>query len=190
MDIYTVTVACVFIILLISCSHIFFSLFSMHNELSDFSSPHLLFPQMHTNTQTHPHRQINTEIHKHTHTQTNPHTNKPTQTNQQRDRSVLDWNDQCLWVFFDRCLWVLLDWCLTEREWRLGIVWGVSMGFAGFVVKVSDIYSQWAWKRRSKRKWGVWDGGEAIYGDLTEKVWIRPRGRGDLCSEMGIEIGR
>ena len=80
----TVTVACVFIILLISRSHIFFSLFSMHNELSDFSSPHLLFPQMHTNTQTHPHRQINTEIHKHTHTQTNPHR----QTNREIDRCL------------------------------------------------------------------------------------------------------
>ena len=24
---------------------------------------------------------------------------------------------------------------------------------------------------------------------VTEMVWIRPRGRVDLCSEMGIEIG-
>ena len=64
------------------------------------------------------------------------------------------------------------------------------MGIAGFAVKVFDIYSQWAWKRRSKRKWGVWDGGEAVNGDLTKRVWIRSRGRGDLCSEMGIEMGR
>ena len=53
----TVTVACVFIILLISRSCFFFSLslFSVHNELNDFSSTHLLFPQMHTNTPTHKH---------------------------------------------------------------------------------------------------------------------------------------
>ena len=24
---------------------------------------------------------------------------------------------------------------------------------------------------------------------MTEMVWIRPRGRVDLCSEMGIEMG-
>ena len=41
----------------------------------------------------------------------------------------------------------------------------------------------------SERKWGVWDGDEGVYGDLTERVWIRPRGKGDLCSEMGIEMG-
>ena len=148
----------------------------------------------HTNTST----STSTQTNQHRDTQTHPHTNKPTQTNQQRDRSVLDWNDQCLWVLFDRCLWVMFDWCLwvmldrclTEREWRLGLVWGVSMDLASFAMKVFDIYSQWAWKRRSKRKWGVWDGGEAVYGDLTKKVWIRPRGRGDLCSEMGIEMGR
>ena len=64
------------------------------------------------------------------------------------------------------------------------------MGLAGFAMKVFDIYSQWGWKRRSKRKCGVWDGGEAVYGDLTKRVWIRPRGRCDLCSKMGIEMGR
>ena len=62
-DVYT-------IILLISQFHTFFSLFSVckTNSVSDFSSPHLLFPQIHTNTptQTHSHRQINTEIHKYT----------------------------------------------------------------------------------------------------------------------------
>ena len=25
---------------------------------------------------------------------------------------------------------------------------------------------------------------------VTEMVWIRPRGRVDLCSEMGIKMGR
>ena len=63
------------------------------------------------------------------------------------------------------------------------------MGLDGFAVKVFDVYSQWALKRRSERKWGVWDGSEGVYGDLIEKVWIRPRERGDLCLEMGIEMG-
>ena len=72
----------------------FFSLFSVLNKLSNFSSPHLLlFPQMHTNTPTHKH--IHTEINllkkkkKNTDTQTHPHTNKPTQTN---NKEI----DQCL----------------------------------------------------------------------------------------------
>ena len=51
--IYMVIVARPYIILLISHSHLFFSLFFMHNELNNFSSPHLLFPQMLTNTPTH-----------------------------------------------------------------------------------------------------------------------------------------
>ena len=170
-------------------THCFLSL--LHAQRTQW----LLISSFSFSSDAHQHTNTSTQTNQYRDTQTHPHTNKPThkqptQINQQRDRSVLDWNDQCLWVFFDRCLWVLLDRCLTEREWRLGIVWGVSMGLAGFAVKVFDIYSQLAWKRRSKRKWGVWDGGEAIYGDLTEKVWIRPRRRGDLCSEMGIEIGR
>ena len=109
----TVTVACVFIILLISRSYLFCSLFSVHNKLSDFSSSHLLFPQMHTNTPAHKHthtdkstqRYINTSTHKQT------HTDKPIkrQIGAWSERSVLDWNNQCLWVLFDRCLWVLLD---------------------------------------------------------------------------------
>ena len=79
----TVTVDVYLIILLISHSHIFFSLFSMHNKLSDFSSPHLLFPQIHTNTATHKHIHIDksTQIYTNTHTQTNPHR----QTNRETD---------------------------------------------------------------------------------------------------------
>ena len=74
MYIYTVTVACVFIILLISvCTN-----FSLFSPCTTTLAPHLLFLKC---TQTHSHRQINTETH--------PHTNKPIQTNQQRDRSVL-----------------------------------------------------------------------------------------------------
>ena len=82
----TVTVDVYLIILLISHSHIFFSLFSMHNKLSDFSSPHLLFPQIHTNTPTHKHIHIDksTQIYTNTHTQTNPHG----QTNRGTDRCL------------------------------------------------------------------------------------------------------
>ena len=83
-------------------SHLFFSLFSVHNQRTQFSSPHLLFPQMHTNKHTH------------THTQTHPHTNKLTQINQQRDRSELVGLDQSSWVLTNA--WselVGLDRCLT-----------------------------------------------------------------------------
>ena len=109
-----VTVTRPFIILLISRSHIFFSLFFVHNELSNFSFPRLLFPQMHTNTHTH--TNTSTQTNQHRDTQTHSHTNKPTRTNQQRDRSVLDQNDQCLWVLLDRSSCVLLDQCLTEFD--------------------------------------------------------------------------
>ena len=79
-------------------SHLFFSLFSLHNQWTQFSSPHLLFSQMHTNKHTH------------THTQTNPHG----QTNKETDRSS--------WVLIDA--WSELmgpDWCLTRahRSWSL-----------------------------------------------------------------------
>ena len=94
----TVTVACVFIILLISVRTFFFlssPCATNSVSLSSFS----LDAHKHTHAQTHPHKQINTETH--------PHTNKPTQTNQQRDRSVLDWNNRCLWVrpaILERCV--------------------------------------------------------------------------------------
>ena len=81
MYIYTVTVTCVFIILLISvCTN-----FSLFSPCTTTLAPHLLFLKC---TQTHSHRQINTETH--------PHTNKPIQTNQQRDRSVL--REFGLWI--------------------------------------------------------------------------------------------
>ena len=74
MYIYMVTVACIFIILLISvCTN-----FSLFSPCTTTLAPHLLFLRC---TQKHSHRQINTETHS--------HTNKPIQTNQQRDRSVL-----------------------------------------------------------------------------------------------------
>ena len=110
-EIYTANVACPFIILFISRSLPFFSLFSVLNKLnklSNFSFPHLLlFPQMHTNTPTHKHihtekstqrytcskKKRKKEIHKHT------HTNKPKHTNNKD-------TDQCLSKrsVFDRCL--------------------------------------------------------------------------------------
>ena len=61
-EIYMATVAPLFIILFISCSLPFFSLFSVLNKHSNFSSPHLLlFPQMHTNTNTLTHKHIHTK---------------------------------------------------------------------------------------------------------------------------------
>ena len=61
-EIYMATVAPLFIILFISCSLPFFSLFSVLNKHSNFSSPHLLFfPQMHTNTNTPTHKHIHTK---------------------------------------------------------------------------------------------------------------------------------
>ena len=104
-EIYTITIARPFIILFISRSLPFFSLFSVLNKLnklSNFSSPHpFLFPQMHTNTPTHKHI--------HTDKSTQKYTNTPTQTNQRRDRSVLDRNDRCLWN--DRCLTGMIGAC-------------------------------------------------------------------------------
>ena len=95
-QIYTVTVAHQFIILLISCWLLFFSLFSMLNKLSNFSPYLLLFPQMHTNTPIHKHIHTDKSIQRYTcskkktHRNTNTPTHKQTQTDkQQRDRSLL-----------------------------------------------------------------------------------------------------
>ena len=124
-EIYTANVARPFIILFISRSLPFFSLFSVLNKLnklSNFSSPHLLlFPQMHTNTPTHKHIHTEKSTQRYTcskkkkkknrNTQTHPH--KQIQTHkQQRYRSVLietigicsvlDWNDRSSWVLLDR----------------------------------------------------------------------------------------
>ena len=87
------------------------------NSVSDFSSPHLFFPQIHTNTST--------QTNQHKDTQTHPHE----QTNKERER---DWcwcwllvdrwigaggGDQSLWVDGNGsgCLWIRPgggDWCL------------------------------------------------------------------------------
>ena len=102
------------IILLISHFAFFFSLF--HAKWTNFSFPHLLFPHIYTQTQTHPHPQTNisTQTNQHRNTQTHPHTNTSTQkytntlirTNQQKDKPVLvlvacgsvDRRSPCLWV--------------------------------------------------------------------------------------------
>ena len=110
MYIYMVTVACQFIILLISRSHLFFSLFSVHNELSNFSSPHFLVPHMHTNTPT--------RKHIHTDKLTQRYTNTPThkQINKETD-------------------WCLIGACGTidawlERSVLMGLAWSVLVGLA------------------------------------------------------------
>ena len=162
-----VTVARPFIILLISRSLLFFSLFSVLNKLSNFSSPHLLlFPQIHT--QTHPHRQINTEIHllkkkkkkKHRDTQTHPHTNKPKRTNNKET---------------DRCLSELM-----------GLAWSelVGMGHAW-----SELGRSRIWLVLVDRSLWVWVLPDWSYGSvlMTKMVWIRPNRRVDLC--LGIEMG-
>ena len=76
--IYTVTVACVFIILLIFVR----TNFSLSSPCTTTSAPYLLFLRC---TQTHPHTNTSTQTNQHRNTPTN----KPTQTNQQRHKSVL-----------------------------------------------------------------------------------------------------
>ena len=132
-----------FIILLISRSLLFFSLFFGLNKLSNFSFPHLLlFLQMHTNTPTHKHIHTDKSIQRYAclkknnnkkkkkkqiDTQTHPHINKPKQTNNKEtdrclsERSVLDWNDRSSWVLPDQSSWVSLDrsswvWVLLDRS--------------------------------------------------------------------------
>ena len=130
-DVYT-------IILLISQFHTFFSLFSMckTNSVSDFSSPHLLFPQTHINTPTHKHIHTEKSIQR--------YTNTPTRTNQQRDRSVLVLVtcglvlvvlDQSSWVNGNGfgCLWVSVGGrgrCLgvdKNEFWFLWFLWGLIL---------------------------------------------------------------
>ena len=73
-----VTVARQFIILLISRLHLFFSLFSVHNELSNFFSPHFLVPHMHTNTPTRKHIHRDKLTQRYTNTPTHKQINKET----------------------------------------------------------------------------------------------------------------
>ena len=131
-----------------------------------------------THTQTHPHRQINTEIHKHTYTQTNPHR----QTNREIvwcltriigacGSCLIGACESCLidawlrgsgdWVLFEEWVWVLL-----VLQWRCLIFILNDRGREG--------------ARESE--------GFEMVVKLSMKIW--PRGRGDLCSKMGIEMGR
>ena len=55
------------------------------NSVSDFSSPHLFFPQIHTNTST--------QTNQHKDTQTHPHE----QTNKEREREI-GVGVGCLWI--------------------------------------------------------------------------------------------
>ena len=159
MHICTVTVACAFVIILISVPT-FFSLSSLctANELS--SPPHFLFPQMHTNKHTH------------THAQTNPHG----QTNREADRSswVLRdaWSEHVgldrwligargSWPMLDRSLWVPIG---AWLELVLIGAWG-TIGARGS--------SAWTELHRE---------GSCLIG--AREIW--PRGGVDLCwSELG-----
>ena len=165
-------------------SHLFFSLFSVHNQRTQFSSPHLLFPQMHTNKHTHTHRQT----HPHRDTQTHSHTNKPTRTNQQRDRSKLVGLDRCLirargsrsvldrssWVStgawselvgLDRCLtrargsWSVLDW---SSSWLVLVEWSELVGL---LLERSLAKMGLAWSELGRSDWE---------GELmgTESWWV------------------
>ena len=68
-------------------SHVFFSLFSVHNELSVFSSSFSSDAHKHTHTHT------DKSTHKHTHTQTNSHR----QTNREIDRCLTGTIGACGW---------------------------------------------------------------------------------------------
>ena len=90
--IYTITVACVFIILLIFVR----TNFSLSSLCTMTSTPHLLFLGC---TQTHPHTNTSTQKNQHRNTQTNPH--------RQTNREI------------DRCLWSLV--CGLTGEERIWI---------------------------------------------------------------------
>ena len=83
--IYTITIVVYTIILLISHFTPFFFSFSSlckRNSISNFSSPHLLFPHIHTNTSTETNQHKNTQTHPHTNTSTQKYINTLMRTNQ------------------------------------------------------------------------------------------------------------
>ena len=110
MHICTVTVACAFIIFIIFRSHVFFSLFSVHNKLSVFSSS--FSSDAHKHTHTH----ADKSTHKHTHTQTNSH--------RQTNREI------------DRCLSGTIGACGWERRYWRGLLKSVRLN--GAVEKAID----------------------------------------------------
>ena len=178
--------------------HLFFSLFSVHNQRTQFSSLLLLFPQMHTNKHTHTH----------THTQTHPHTNTPTHKQTHTDKPTERQIRACgSWSVLDRSSWVLtdawsefvgLDRCLTGARldrclWNDRSSWVFCLNGACGSWSVLD-WSSWvmivAWLElvligacgmigaRGSFAWTEldWDG-SCLIG--AREIW--PRGRVDLC---------
>ena len=164
-------------------SHLFFSLFSMHNQRTQFSSPHFLFSQMHTNKHTH------------THTQTNPHG----QTNRETNRSSWVLIEVCgSWLVVDRSSWVLTDaWselmglnrCLTGAcgSWSLldwSSSWSVLLEWSELVGLLLE-QSSWVLigacgtiRARGSFAWTELDqDGSCLIG--AREIWLR--GRVDLC---------
>ena len=171
-------------------SHLFFSLFSVHNQWTQFSSPHLLFPQMHTNKHTHTH----------THTQTNPHWQSSRETDRSSWVLIGAWSEHVgldrwlieargSWSMLDRSLWVLIgawlelvgpDRCLTGAhgswsvlDWGLIVAWLelVLIGACGTI----GARGSFAWTELDRE-------GSCLIG--TREIW--PRGRVGLCwSELG-----
>ena len=120
-----------FIILLISCSLLFFSLFFGLNKLSN--SPLLIFffflRCTQTQTQTHPHTNTSIQTNQHRDTlakkKTQRYTNTHTQTDpngQTTKRQIGAYrNDQSSWVLLDRSSWDSPDqsswvWVLPDRS--------------------------------------------------------------------------
>ena len=158
--IYTITVARPFIILLISCSHLFFSLFSPCTTNS-ITSPRLVFFFLRC-TQTHPHTNTSTQINQHRDTQTNPHK----QTNEETDRCLIETIGACgtidawlersmlvgltwlvlvglVWLEFVCLAWselVHLAWSVLDRVWSklVGLTWSELVGLAWSELGRSD----------------------------------------------------
>ena len=123
----TVTVAMYPIILLISHFTHFFSLSSpcTTNSVLDFSYPHLIFLQIHTNTPTPTYK-----AHKHIHTEksTQRYTNIPTHKYTHTDKPIerqIGAGVGCLWIGASgvksefmgqwKWVWMLVDWCWRQR---------------------------------------------------------------------------
>ena len=152
------------------CSHQFFSLFSVHNDLNSSSS----FPQMHKNTPTHKHIHTNKSTQKYTHTQTNPHR----QTNGEIDR--------CLWSLVrgsasEERIWVTGAWFVDRSVKKGSRSWSLVRGS-------TDEERIWIgrWRKDPVKKWS----GLVVFEKEWEKVEKkeREREREVICSgKMSIE---
>ena len=96
----------------------------------------------------------NTSTHKHIYTDKSiqRYTNKPTRTNQQRDRSVLDRNDQCLISTYGTIgAWL-------ERLKLMGLAWSELMGLAwSELVRSDQVWSEsWSVFESLIGAWPVW----------------------------------